>query len=129
MSYNERYGANDRHRRDGLLDIVGSVSVSIRPPCECIAKPLIGFNHKHLMACREGDQTPMFVECDACRLEYRAREHVDEASVWCEGLQTTVVGIGDDDTALAIDTETSRLVELARLISFVAKLEQERAVD
>jgi len=31
-------------------------------PCERAGKPLIGSNHIHLMACREGDETSMLVE-------------------------------------------------------------------
>jgi len=30
-----------------------------------IGKPLIGSNHMHSMACREGDETSMLVECDS----------------------------------------------------------------
>jgi len=31
-------------------------------PCECVGKPLIGSNHMHSIACREGDETSMLVE-------------------------------------------------------------------
>jgi len=30
-----------------------------------IGKPLIGSNHMHSMACREGDETSMLVECNS----------------------------------------------------------------
>jgi len=31
-------------------------------PCERVGKPLIGSNHMHSMACREGDEASMLVE-------------------------------------------------------------------
>ena len=37
--------------------------MEIWPPCERVGKPLIGSNHIHLIACREGDETSMLVEC------------------------------------------------------------------
>jgi len=37
--------------------------MTIHAPCERVGKPLIGSNHMHLMACREGDETSMLVEC------------------------------------------------------------------
>ena len=40
--------------------------MSIRSPCERVGKPLIGSNHMHSIACREGDETSMLVECN-CR--------------------------------------------------------------
>jgi len=36
--------------------------MSIRSPCERVGKPLVGSNHMHSMACREGDETSMLVE-------------------------------------------------------------------
>jgi len=30
-----------------------------------VGKPLIGSNHMHSMACREGDETSMLVECNS----------------------------------------------------------------
>jgi len=36
--------------------------MTIWTPCERVGKPLIGFNHMHSMACREGDETSMLVE-------------------------------------------------------------------
>jgi len=38
--------------------------MSIRSPCERVGKPLIGSNHMHSIACREGDETSMLVECN-----------------------------------------------------------------
>jgi len=38
--------------------------MEIWSPCERVGKPLIGSNHMHLMACREGDETSMLVEGD-----------------------------------------------------------------
>jgi len=46
-----------------------------------------------------------------------------------ECLQSMVVGVGDDDSALMIDANAFRLVESAWLIAFGAELEQERAID
>jgi len=36
--------------------------MTIHAPCERVGKPLIGSNHVHLIACREGDETSMLVE-------------------------------------------------------------------
>jgi len=38
--------------------------MTIWTPCERVGKPLIGSNHMHSMACREGDETLMLVECN-----------------------------------------------------------------
>ena len=38
------------------------MSMDIWPPHERVGKPLIGSNHMHSMACREGDETSMLVE-------------------------------------------------------------------
>jgi len=38
--------------------------MEIWSPCERVGKPLIGSNHMHSMACREGDETSMLVERD-----------------------------------------------------------------
>ena len=46
-----------------------------------------------------------------------------------ECLQSTIVGVGDDDSALIGDAQSIRLVELAWLIASRAELEQERAID
>jgi len=42
--------------------------MSIRSPCERVGKPLIGSNHMHSMAGREGDETSMLVERNFDRL-------------------------------------------------------------
>jgi len=39
--------------------------MTIWTPCERVGKPLIGSNHMHSMACREGDETSMLVECNS----------------------------------------------------------------
>jgi len=39
--------------------------MTIWTPCERVGKPLIGSNHMHSMACREGDETSMLVERDS----------------------------------------------------------------
>jgi len=46
-----------------------------------------------------------------------------------ECLQSIVVEVGDDDSALVGDAQALRVIELAWLISFLAELEQERAID
>jgi len=38
--------------------------MEIHAPRERVGKPLIGSNHMHSMACREGDETSMLVECN-----------------------------------------------------------------
>jgi len=46
-----------------------------------------------------------------------------------ECLQSTIVAVGDDDSALIIDAHSDRGYELAWLIAVRAELEQERAID
>jgi len=46
--------------------------MSIRSPCERVGKPLVGSNHMHSIACREGDETSMLVECNFERLSEAA---------------------------------------------------------
>jgi len=46
-----------------------------------------------------------------------------------ERLQSMVVSVGDDDSALIIDAHSSRKLELVWLIAFGAEHEQERAID
>ena len=46
-----------------------------------------------------------------------------------ECLQSIVVGVGDDDSALIGDAYSSWEVQLAWLIALRAELEQERAID
>jgi len=46
-----------------------------------------------------------------------------------ERLQSTIVGVGDDDSTLIIDAHAKRIIELAWLIAKRAELEQERAID
>jgi len=39
--------------------------MTIHAPNELgVGKPLIGSNHMHSMACREGDETSMLVDCN-----------------------------------------------------------------
>ena len=56
--------SNHRHRQHWLFHPLWSISMSIWSPIECVRKPLIGFNHMNLMACREGNETSMRVECN-----------------------------------------------------------------
>jgi len=46
-----------------------------------------------------------------------------------ERLQSMVVLVGDDDSALVVDAYSIKTPELAWLIAFLAELEQERAID
>jgi len=39
-----------------------------------VGKPLIGSNHMHSIACREGDETSMLVECNSIRVAAPAIE-------------------------------------------------------
>ena len=103
--------------------------MTIWSPCERVGKPLIGSNHMHSMACREGDETSMLVErnfawCLAATIERR-----DVMALVSECLQSMIVGVGDDDSALVVDAHSKRTTELAWLIAFGAELEQERAID
>jgi len=104
--------------------------MSIRSPCERVGKPLVGSNHMHLIACREGDETSMLVECnivwtpDAVAIERR-----DVMAFGSERLQSMVVRVGDDDSALVVDAQSLRIVALAWLVAVMAELEQERAID
>jgi len=104
--------------------------MSIRSPCERVGKPLIGSNHMHSMAGREGDETSMLVErnfiwlSDAAAIEGR-----DVMAFGSERLQSTVARVGDDDSALVVDAHSSREAELAWLIALTSELEQERAID
>jgi len=55
--------SNHRHRRHCLLHPKWRMSMEIWTPNELgVGKPLIGSNHMHSMACREGDETSMLVE-------------------------------------------------------------------
>ena len=94
-----------------------------------VGKPLIGSNHMHSIACREGDETSMLVERDCpCALD-AAIEGRDVMAFVSERLQSIVVGVGDDDSTLIGDAQSMRIVELAWLIALRAELEQERAID
>ena len=46
-----------------------------------------------------------------------------------ERLQSMVVVVGDDDSALVVDAQSLRKIELAWLVALLAELEQERAID
>ena len=94
-----------------------------------VGKPLIGSNHTHSMACREGDLSSMLVECHSPWTLDATIEGRDVMALVSECLQSTIVGVGDDDSALIGDAQSIRLVELAWLIASRAELEQERAID
>ena len=94
-----------------------------------VGKPLIGSNHMHSIACREGDETSMLVECNSEWGLEGTIEGRDVMAFVSERLQSIVVGIGDDDSALIGDAHSMRIHELAWLIALRAELEQERAID
>ena len=87
--------------------------MTIWTPCERVGKPLIGSNHMHLMACREGDETSMLVECDREWPLTAAIEGRDVMALGRECLQPIVVTVGDDDSAMVVDADSLRIVELA----------------
>ena len=104
--------------------------MSIRSPCERVGKPLIGSNHMHLIVGREGDETSMLVECNIERLsDIVAIERRDVMTFGSERLQSKVAIVGDDDSALVVDAQSLRKLELAWLVASMAELEQERAID
>jgi len=103
--------------------------MTIWAPCERVGKPLIGSNHMHSIACREGDETSMLVECNCRWLLGATIEGRDVMAFVSECLQPIVVGVGDDDSALIGDAYCKRIAELAWLIAKISELEQERAID
>jgi len=104
--------------------------MSIRSPCERVGKPLVGSNHMHLIVCRKCDETSMLVECNTIWLpEVAAIERRDVMAFGSERLQSVVVLVGDDDSALVVDAHSMRILELAWLVALLAELEQERAID
>jgi len=103
--------------------------MTIHAPNERVGKPLIGSNHMHSIACREGDETSMLVECNCIWPLDAAIERRDVMAFVSERLQSVVEMVGDDDSALVGDAYSSRIIELAWLIASRAELEQERAID
>jgi len=98
--------------------------MSIRSPCERVGKPLIGSNHMHLIAGREGDETSMLVECN-CRWPLGAAiERRDVMAFGSERLQSKVVVVGDDDSALVVDAQSLRIAELSWLVALLGAFEQ-----
>jgi len=76
--------------------------MTIHAPRERVGKPLIGSNHMHSMACREGDETSMLVERNNEYLLAATIEGRDVMALVSECLQLIVVGVSDDDSALMI---------------------------
>jgi len=103
--------------------------MTIWSPCERVGKPLIGSNHMHSIASREGDETSMLVECKFPWELAATIERRDGMAFGSECLQSAVAGVGDDDSALVVDAHSKRTTELAYLIASGAELEQERAID
>jgi len=102
----------------------------IHTPCELgVGKPLIGSNHMHSIACREGDETSMLVERNIPR-PLATSEGRDVMAFVCERLQMTVTRARDDDSAMVIYTQPVRTAKLAsRATPSGAEHEQERAID
>ena len=104
--------------------------MAIHTPCELgVGEPLIGSNHMHSMACREGDETSMLVERNCRWLLAAAIERRDVMAFGSERLQSMVVVVGDDDSALVVDAHSLWVTELSWLEALLAELEQERAID
>ena len=103
--------------------------MKIRAPHERVGQPLIGSNHMYVLAHREGDETSMLVECNSTWALAVAIEGRDVMALVSECLQSMIVLVGDDDSALIIDADSLRIVTLAWLVAFLAELEQERAID
>jgi len=103
--------------------------MTIWTPCERVGKPLIGSNHMHSIACREGDETSMLVERNSIWPLQTTIERRDVMAFVSERLKPMVVGIGDDDSTLIGDAHANRKLELAWLVALRAELEQERAID
>ena len=81
------------------------------------------------MACREGDETSMLVECNSQWCRIAAIERRDVMALGSERLQSAIETVSDDDSALVVDAHSLKMNELARLLAFGAELEQERAID
>jgi len=104
--------------------------MEIWSPYERAWQPLIGSNHMHSITRREGDETSMLVERNPTWPRGIAViNRRDVMAFVSECLQSMVVGVGDDDSALIVDAHAKRIVELAWLNAFGAELEQERAID
>jgi len=97
-------------------------------PGERVGKPLIGSNYMHSIICREGDETSMLVERNSIWPVATTIERRDVMAFVIECLQSIVVEVGDDDSALVIDAHSMGIAELAWLIAFGAELEQEREI-
>ena len=89
--------------------------MKIRAPHERVGKPLIGSNHMYVLARREGDETSMLVECNSTWALAVAIEGRDVMALVSECLQSMIVLVGDDDSALIIDAHSFRLVKMAWL--------------
>jgi len=103
--------------------------MTIWMPCERVGKPLIGSNHMHSIACREGDETSMLVERNSIWPLGATIEGRDVMAFVSERLKPVVASVGDDDSTLIGDAQSERTVEVTWLIAFGAELEQERAID
>jgi len=81
------------------------------------------------MVCREGDETSTLVGCKCPGLGTATIEGRDVMAFVSECLQSIVIRVGDDDSALVIDAQSLRICELAWLVALRAELELELAID
>jgi len=63
---------------------------------------------RQAIACREGDETSMLVECKCPWILDATIEGWDVMAFVSEWLQSIVVGVGDDDSTLIIDAYSSQ---------------------
>jgi len=71
----------------------------------------------------------MLVEYNSTWVLASTIERRDVMALVSERLQSTVVPVGDDDSALVVDAHSLRELELAWFIALRAEHEQERAID
>ena len=103
--------------------------MTIWSPRERVGTPLIGSNHMHSIACREGNETSMLVERNGQWVLGATIEGRDVMAFVSERLKPIIAEVSDDDSVLMIDAHSNRKLELAWLIASRAELEQERAID
>ena len=83
------------------------------PHERCAGKPSIGSNRVNLIESREGDDTATLVEGYGPYLTAKAVVRRDMMALGRECLQPIVVTVGDDDSAMVVDADSLRIVELA----------------
>ena len=91
-------------------------------------QPLGGFDHMHLVACREGQEVSLLVVRQSKRRLPTAIERRNVLALGRERLQSIVPAVCDDDSALMVYAHAMRSVELTRLIASRAELVHECAL-